>query len=195
MLIGLGVGMGDRKASKQGGGRERRWDASLAELLRFYYPMHYRIGIDLETLMGQRRISRKQAAILWLIHSRADAEGWLRRKAIEERLSAWFEISNSSVSNLLRELTRPPLSLVQQVESPTSGREKLVRLTDDGAAFVEGMIAESVGYLGQHLQHLTQEQLDWGIKFFKVAFNPLASDDMERVSADLPAPPFGQSAP
>src|SRR3546814_6645916 len=69
--------------------------SSLGDLLSFYYPMHYRIGIDVETVMGQGRISRKQGTILWLIHSRGDKDGWLRRKLIEERLSAWFEISNS----------------------------------------------------------------------------------------------------
>lgn len=170
------------------GSRDAAWSTSLGELLNFYYPMHYRIGIDLEGVMGQGRISRKQAAALWLIHSRSDDSGWLRRKAIEERLSTWFEISNSSVSNLLRELTRPPLELVQQIESPASGREKLVRLTAAGEAFVAGMIGESTAYLAQHLRHLSQEQLDWGIRFFKLAFNPLAHDDARRAS-DVATPP------
>src|SRR3546814_4022950 len=84
------------------------------------YPMHYRIGIDVETVMGQGRISRKQGTILWLIHSRGDKDGWLRRKLIEERLSAWFEISNSSVSNLLREL---------RSEEHTSELQSLMRIS------------------------------------------------------------------
>lgn len=172
--------------------RKRRggpdWTASLSDLLSFYYPMHYRIGIDLETVMGQEQISRKQAAILWLIHTKADGEGWLRRKVIEERLSAWFEIGNSTVSNLLRELTKPPLNLVQQVENPQSGREKQVRLTDAGRAFVTGMVDQSIDYLGKHLSHLTQEQLDWGIQFFKLAFNPLSDSEADSKQS-LPAPP------
>lgn len=186
------MGLQMAKNSKQAatGARDSDgWMKSLTELLSFYYPMHYRIGVDLETVMGQGRISRKQAATLWLVHSRSDNDGWLRRKAIEERLSTWFEISNSSVSNLLRELTRPPLELVQQIESPASGREKLVRLTDAGQAFVDGMIAESTQYLAQHLGHLTQDQLDWGIRFFKLAFNPLTAEDAGRASDQLPPLP------
>src|SRR3546814_4825235 len=97
---------GAASADEARGNDPRR--SSLGDLLSFYYPMHYRIGIDVETVMGQGRISRKQGTILWLIHSRGDKDGWLRRKLIEERLSAWLEISNSSVSNILRELTRPP---------------------------------------------------------------------------------------
>lgn len=161
----------------------------LSDLLTFYYPMHYRIGMDLETVMGQGRVSRKQAAILWLIHSRADEEGWVRRKVIETRLSTWFEVSNSSISNLLRELTRVPLELVQQVENPSSGREKLVRLTPLGRRFVDGMIDQSVEYLRRHLGHLSEDQLAWGIQFFKLAFNPLGRDDGATATALLGNPP------
>src|ERR1700738_4894299 len=70
----------------------------VGELLNFFYPMHYRIGMDLEAVMCQGRISRKQAAILWLIHSRAAEDGWVRRKEIESRLITWFESSNSNIS-------------------------------------------------------------------------------------------------
>lgn len=169
-----------RKAAAAGAagnpGPDDEWRASLGDLLSFYYPMHYRIGIDVETVMGQGLISRKQGTILWLIHSRAGKDGWLRRKLIEERLSAWFEISNSSVSNLLRELTRPPLELVTQIENPSSGREKLVSLTPKGRAFLDESIRQSIDYLGRHLQHIDQQQLDRGIQFFKLAFRPLSGD-------------------
>lgn len=174
-----------RRASKPSKAKH----SSLRDLLSFYYPMHYRIGMDLETLMGQRRISRKQAAILWLIHVRAE-DGWLPRRAIEERLSSWFEVSNSTVSNLLRELTRPPLSLVDQVESATSGREKRVRLTEEGEVFVKGMINLSVDYLAEHLAHLGDEELAWGIQFFKRAFQPLASENANATGDPLAPPPW-----
>ncbi len=145
-------------------------EAQVRQLLSFYYPMHYRIGIDLETVMGQGQISRKQAAILWLIHSRAEPDGWIRRKAIETRLSTWFEISNSNISQLLRELARPPLALVSQVESPASGREKVLRLTKKGETFVEGMIKASVEYLSSQLGHVSDEELRWGVGFLALSF-------------------------
>ena len=187
------MAQGKQSRSGQAGETAAR-AASLADLLSFYYPIHYRIGMDLETVMGQGRISRKQAAILWLIHSRADSDGWVRRKVIEERLSTWFEVSNSSISNLLRELTRAPLELVQQVENPSSGREKLVRLTPQGEAFVDGMIDQSLDYLRQHMSHLSEDQLAWGIQFFKLAFTPLNADGRNGQAADLSAPPWMKRA-
>jgi DNA-binding PadR family transcriptional regulator len=142
----------------------------VGELLNFFYPMHYRIGMDLEAVMCQGRISRKQAAILWLIHSRAAEDGWVRRKEIEIRLITWFESSNSNISKLLRDMSKPPLSLVKQVESPDSGREKVIRLTKAGEAFVDGMVEASIDYLSGQLSHVTEEELRWGVDFFALSF-------------------------
>jgi DNA-binding MarR family transcriptional regulator len=160
------------------------------QLLSFYYPMHYRIGMELETVMGQGRVSRKQAAILWLIHSRAGSDGWMRRKAIETRLSTWFEISNSNISKLLRELAKPPLSLVSQVESPESGREKVVRLTKHGEKFVAGMIDASVAYLASQLTHVSDEELGWGIGFLSLSFGRAPGAGL-----DEPPPRVAEAAP
>jgi DNA-binding MarR family transcriptional regulator len=162
----------------------------VGELLNFFYPIHYRIGMDLETVMCQGRISRKQAAILWLIHSRADEAGWVRRKDIESRLATWFEMSNSNVSKLLRELSKPPLSLVSQIENPDSGREKVVRLTKAGEKFVDGMVKASVDYLAGQLSHLTTDELRWGVDFFALSFRNSARE--ARLNGAIPhlaAPP------
>lgn len=140
-----------------------------AELMNFFYPIHYRIGMELETVMCQGSISRKQAAILWLIYSRAPHSGWMRRKEIERRLETWFEISNSNISKLLRELSKPPLSLIDQVENPDSGREKVIRLTKSGRVFVGGMISSAVELLSKRLAHLEIDELQWGVDFFALA--------------------------
>jgi len=161
----------------------------IRRLLSFYYPIHYRTGVDLETVMGQGRVSRKQAAILWLIHSRAGEDGWIRRKDIEVRLSTWFEISNSNISKLLRELAREPLSLVDQVESPASGREKVIRLTASGETFVAGMIEASVDYLSRQMSHVSDEELRWGIGFFALSFGRPADGAIEELRDRLGRPP------
>jgi DNA-binding MarR family transcriptional regulator len=162
----------------------------IGQLLSFYYPMHYRIGIEIEAVMGQGQVSRKQAAMLWLIHSRAGREGWIRRKAIEARLSTWFEMSNSNVSKLLRELARPPLSLVALAESPSSGREKVVRLTQAGEAFVAGMIEASIGYLSRQLAHVSEDELRWGIGFLALSFGRPPTDEAEAgAAARIARPP------
>lgn len=165
-----------------------------AELLSYFYPMHYRVGVDLEVLMCQGRIARKQAAILWLVHTRADPAGWVRRREIEERLSTWFEISNSNISKLLRDLTRTPTAFVTQIENPQSGREKLVRLTKAGEAFAAGMIEASVAYLSQRLAHLNADEFRWGIAFFALAFHPPSPEARQDHAALRLSPPPGRIA-
>ena len=177
---------GTRKVRQEAAGPPR---ALVGELLNFFYPIHYRIGMDLETVMCQGRISRKQAAILWLIHSRPGKDGWVRRKEIETRLATWFEISNSNISKLLRELSKPPLSLVTQVESPESGREKVVRLTDTGRIFVDGMVDASVDYLSSQLTHVEGEELRWGVDFFALAFRSSVREARLRGEVPHLAPP------
>ena len=142
----------------------------MGKLISFFYPVHYRVGMDLESVMCQGRISRKQAAILWLVHAGADKNGWIRRKEIEERLTTWFEISNSNISKLLRELTKSPLSLLSQVENPLSGREKVVRLTREGEIFVGSMFESSIDYLQQTFSHLSAQDAEQGLNFFKLLF-------------------------
>lgn len=146
--------------------------ALVDQLLVFFYPIHYRLGMDLETVMCQGRISRKQAAILWLLHSRSTEGGWVRRKEIETSLAGWFEMSNSNVSKLLRELTKPPLQLIRQEENPDSGREKVVCLTPAGTLFVKDMIEASIDFLTEQLSHISQDDLRAGIHFLARASTP-----------------------
>jgi DNA-binding MarR family transcriptional regulator len=164
--------------------------ALLSELLSFFYPVHYRLGMDLEKRMCQGRISRKQAAILWLIESEVGADGWMRRRLIEQTLSSWFEISNSNVSQVLRDLARPPLSLVKLIENPASGREKVVALTAEGKAFFETMLNAAVDHLGQELHHLSADELRWGVGFFALGFHPSRDEDSgQRLQPALSHPP------
>lgn len=161
-----------------------------ADLLGFFYPIHYRIGMELENRMCQGRLSRQQAAIIWLIQSEVGADGWMRRRVIEQMLGNWFETSNSHVSQLLRELARPPLSLVVQMENPVSGREKVVALTADGKAYFQSMIDAGLEYFSSTLSHVSDEELRWGIKFLALAFGPPAIDDQgQRNTPTLKTPP------
>jgi DNA-binding MarR family transcriptional regulator len=142
------------------------------QLLGFFYPIHYRLGMDLETVMCRGRIARKQAAILWLIHSSGAADGWVRRKDIETSLATWFEMSNSNVSKLLRELAGPSLQLIHQEESPESGREKVVRLTATGQLFVDDMVDAAIDHLSAQLTDIPLDGLRAGIRFLAGISNP-----------------------
>jgi DNA-binding MarR family transcriptional regulator len=155
--------------------------------------VHYRLGMELESAMCQGMVSRKHSAILWLVHSSADPDGWVSRKTIESNLSQWFEISNSNISRLIRELTSEPTLLLDLAENPNSGRERMLRLTDSGRRFVEGMIAAAVDYLGAKLGHLESDELAWGLRFFKLAFG--YDQGPEAGDRDLDGPVIGAETP
>jgi len=145
---------------------------TLTDLLGFFYPIHYRIGMELERRMCQGRLSRQQAAIIWLIESEVGAHGWMRRKLIEQTLSDWFETRNSHVSQLLHELSSPPLSLIEQKTNPESAREKVVALTEGGRHYFNTMIEAGLAYFSVLLPHLSEDELRAGINFLGRAFGP-----------------------
>jgi len=161
-----------------------------ADLLGFFYPIHYRVGMELETRMCQGRVSRQQAAIMWLIQSEVGGDGWVRRRVVEQYLANWFETSNSHVSQLLRDLAKPPLSLVVQMENPASGREKVVALTPEGKAFFQTMIDAGLEFFSTQFAHVTDQEMRWGISFLGLAFRPPEFDDRgRRATPLLQAPP------
>src|SRR6266446_4048887 len=129
-----------------------------AELLELFYPVHYKGGMALEDAMRGGRLSRKQMAILWLIHSEGEQGRRMRRKEIERLIQTWFEVSSSAITKALRGMARPPLSLVQIVEDPQSAREKLVRLTAKGERFLATMVAEGLKFEQQIVDYLTPEE-------------------------------------
>src|SRR5262245_1743817 len=94
--------------------RKKFWDlktrrAAAAELMTFFYPVHYEIGTALEDVVRSHKLSRQQAATLWLIRSHGEDGTRIRRKEIEANMCRWFEVTNAAVSRSLRGLMRPPL--------------------------------------------------------------------------------------
>jgi DNA-binding MarR family transcriptional regulator len=146
--------------------------ALLYDLLGFFYPIHYQIGMELERRICGEKLSRQQAAIIWLIESEVGLQGWMRRKDIENVLSDWFDSRNSHVTQLLRELSSAPLALVKQMTNPESGREKLVALTEAGRKYFDMMIAEGLEYFAELLPHMSDDELRQGMKFLAKAFGP-----------------------
>lgn len=154
-------------------------------LMSFFYPVHYQLGMEMEQAMCQGRVDRKQSAMLWLVYSRSDEQGWARRKDIVRELSSWFEISEAKVSRMLRSLSTPPHEFLDLAESPDSSRERILRLTAEGMQFVEVMRAEAMAYLTAKVGHLSQNEFDWGLAFLAKAFGPDGSKIGE-------LPPFAQ---
>lgn len=143
-----------------------------AELLELLYPLHYRGNVAVEDAM-RGELTRKQAAILWLIRSEAEISGGMRRKDIFRKLQELFEITSPAVTKALRGMVRPPLVLVRLVENAESGREKMVFLTVKGERFLATMIARGHEFLRQLVERtateLSSEDVDSGIRFLRAA--------------------------
>jgi len=137
-----------------------------AELLELFYPIHYRGNMAVEDAM-RGRLTRKEAAIIWLIRSAGEDGSEMRRKEIVARLQDWFDVSSPAVTKALRHMARPPLSLVRLVEDAASGREKRVRLTPQGQRFVLGMITRGRDFLHKVVEQLPDEQVRDGIDFLR----------------------------
>lgn len=158
--------------SKTGVKRVRRAgpDAFAERVLGYFYPVHYRFGMEMEQAMGQGQLGRKQAALLWLIHSEAGSDGWMPRKDIEATLGTWFEMSPPNVTKIIRDTASPPHEMIEIIESPGSGREKMLRLTSAGREFVTTMIDSATNFLTGRVGHMNQAKLAAGLAFLEEAF-------------------------
>ncbi len=139
------------------------------ELLEFFYPLHYRIGMALEEALGDGRLTRKQVAILWLIRSEGGAQGGVPRKRIERLLSNWYEVSSPTVTRALRAMARRPLNLVRFTEDPYSARERKLWLTARGERFLQQMVDRGVGFVAGLARHFSEDELKLAISFFRRA--------------------------
>lgn len=148
----------------------------VAPILDFFYPIHYQFGMALEQAMCRDHLSRQQAAIIWIAHSEAGNNGWVRRRVIELALKSWFECSNSRVSKLLKELSAPPLPLIRQEASHDSRREKIISLTQRGEDFFGNMQRAGRAFFASYFAHMQPEEMRWGHQFLSMAFAAHASN-------------------
>ncbi len=135
--------------------------------LEHYYPIHYKAGIGVEDALRGGVLGRHQVAILWLIHSEGRQRSAMNRKAIEQSLSTWFEISGAAITKALRTMAQAPLDLVTLKEDPASGREKIVSLTPKGEAHLKRMIAQGTAYVQRIIDPMSDEEINNGLHFFE----------------------------
>ena len=139
------------------------------DLLELFYPVHYRSNMAVEDAM-RGELSRKQAAILWLIRSAGSDEGRsMRRKEIVLRLQDWFDVSSPAITQALRRMARPPMGLIRLVEDPDSAREKRVILTPKGEEFIRSMIERGRTFIGSLMKQLPNDQVSGGIEYLRAA--------------------------
>lgn len=141
-----------------------------AELLELFYPVHYGGNMALEDAM-RGALTRKQAAILWLIRSEGESARGMRRKDIFRKLQDWFDITSPAVTKALRAMMHPPLGLVRLAESADSAREKTVFLTAKGEQYLGTMVARGLHYMQRILEETAKElstgEIDAGVKFLR----------------------------
>ena len=159
---------------------DKQLEQHAAALLELFYPVHYRGNMAVEDAM-RGKLTRKEAAIMWLIRSAGEDGTEMRRKEIVARLQDWFDVSSPAVTKALRHMARPPLSLVRLVEDTASGREKRVRLTPQGQRFVLGMIARGQDFLRKVVAQLPDQQVRDGIEFLRAGVAAY-----ERIHAEKP---------
>src|SRR5260370_30395749 len=114
--------------TSRGGKEERRTEQYAADLLELFYPIHYRGNMAVEDAM-RGPLTRKEAAIIWLIRSAGEGGLEMRRKQIVARLQDWLEVSSPPVTKAWRQMTPPPFSLVRLVEQAESAAEERLRIT------------------------------------------------------------------
>jgi DNA-binding MarR family transcriptional regulator len=157
-----------------------------ADLLELFYPIHYRGNMAVEDAM-RGGLTRKQAAILWLIRSAgSDGGRCMRRKEIVSRLQDWFEVSSPAITQALRRMARPPLELVRLVEDADSGREKRVLLTAKGQRFLLTMVERGRGFLQKVVEQLPEEQVRAGVEFLRAGVNAFERVHAETSRAESP---------
>jgi DNA-binding MarR family transcriptional regulator len=163
-------------------GRTTPIERQAADLLELFYPIHYRGNMAVEDAM-RGNLTRKQAAIIWLIRSAGSDNGRsMRRKEIVARLQDWFDVTSPAVTQALRQMASPPFGLVRLVEDANSGREKRVVLTARGERFLAGMVERGCDYLCKLVVRLPEDQVDSGVEFLRAAiaaYEQVHAEDLE----------------
>ncbi len=151
-----------------------------ADLMDLFLPIHYRIGVGFEETLRCGRLSRKQAAILWLMRAEGGPDGGMRRKDIERLLASWFETSSSTITRALAALARTPLKLVRVVGDRDSGREKRVLLTAKGEQFLAAMTAEGRAFTQKLLDGMPRQEVQEMVRLMQKAITVLERDGAQQ---------------
>jgi DNA-binding MarR family transcriptional regulator len=146
--------------------------------LNIFFPIHYKAGNKLEQVMRSGTgLSRQQIIILLLINGEGENHSSMARKRIENALASWLEITSSSVSKAIRSLTTSEMGLLAINESPDSGREKIVQVTEKGGEFIKKMVASAVDYLQGLVDQLSDEEIDMVAHIFSRTYEIFESYD------------------
>lgn len=169
---------------------------SAKQFLDLFYPVHYKVGIGIEDALRGGRLTRHQVAILWLIRSEGEGGRSISRKEIERSITRWFELRNSAISKSLRAMARAPLSLLDILEHPDSGRERQVVLTAKGLREIERMVDQGQRFIQTMVDHLSADEAAQGVHFLaRVSAIIELVQPSTRAAAKAAAAPKRRAAP
>jgi len=145
-------------------------EKSAAELLEILYFVHDK-GISALGATMRGRLSRTQAAILWLIRSEGESACSMLRKDVARRLHNWFDLGSPAITTALQGLAQQPLGLVRLIENADSGREKKVILTAKGERFVASMAERGQRVVRELIsdleKSLSEDEIAVGLEFLR----------------------------
>jgi DNA-binding MarR family transcriptional regulator len=72
---------------------------------------------------------------------------------------------------MLGQLSRGSTKLIESLETPDSGREKMLRLTPAGLEFIDRMTESASNFLAECLGHVSLPEQRAGLEFLDHAFN------------------------
>ncbi len=137
--------------------------------LDYFYPIHYSIGMKVEAgLMACGRLDRHQTVIMWILRSEAQRRGesMINRKEVVRLMTNWYDVTSSSVSKALRALSKEPLEYIHIHEHPSSGREKVIEMTDAGRQHCDEMIESACKVIRRLTDNFTEDENKMGVYMF-----------------------------
>ena len=141
--------------------------AASPDFLRLFYPFHYMVGAAMEEALQGPLLSHHEAVILWMIHSEAEDGRSLPRKEIERLISSWYELGSPAVTKVLKRMAGRDLPLIEISDSQTSGREKLVRLTQQGGHEINQMMDRANRMIDRIITGWTDDEIVGGLHFLQ----------------------------
>lgn len=147
--------------------RKTRQDTD-TRLFDYFYLIHYQLNMVLEDVM-RGPFTRKEAALLLLLHAEGGKNSCLPRKLVVERFSSWFEATSSNVTKIIARLASPEMNLLQVTNEPGSARDKQISLTTKGKKTIRAMVKRGSDHSELLLGGLTDEDMQMGLEFFKIA--------------------------
>lgn len=139
-----------------------------AQLFEYFYVVHYQLNMVLEDVM-RGPLSRKEAALLFLLYAEGGKDGALPRKLVVDRLNSWFDATSSNVTKIIARLASAKVNLVLLTNVPGSARDKRISLSPKGSARIQSMLKKGEDYSELLLEGLTDEQIRAGLDFFRTA--------------------------